>query len=459
MLALQVAFRWSLRVSSASAVAARHIRSLSTPLPVFHKDEPGLMTADEYLAFRNPGDKHHPSDSYDIDIVRMNQEYPSTVGTYGNHGDDRVTIEKLSGGYRYVHDGKVVGIIHGGVAYFDNPHWKHRIQSKVYNGNKDVEVPFTSFKQVKYLAEVMPLISPIAKRNEEKYPVTLQRIIVKGEPLTIKAEETPKLNKGTSIAIINSEGLVVAMGSNEWGATLLRVVQEYRGAGISKILAKVWYEHNPSFESGGYTPAGQRLDLAVWRDRVHEFAERGWYTELVHEGKLTIQRVKEILQSAGERAPKVPHEQAQNPEQGKPTGDILVYSDGETSFVVYDRAFLEDPDEKFLHGYGFLRDDEHKGVFFYRIDYDRPFANLVTRVGLQLARDNGEDLYDGEGYHDMMEVEGIPGVVKEGDYIKITRDLVPLKAMASKERRLRKVGDPYREKENLLLEMAESKWQ
>ena len=84
---------------------------------------------------------------------------------------------------------------------------------------------------------------------------------------------------------------------------------------------------------------------------------------------------------------------------------------------------------------------------------------MVTRVGLQMARDNGEDLYDGQGYHDMLETDGIPGVVRQGDLqIKVTRDLVPVKAAAQKERRLRKAADTYGEKLSPLLEMAESKW-
>lgn len=98
------------------------------------------------------------------------------------------------------------------------------------------------------------------------------------------------------------------------------------------------------------------------------------------------------------------------------------------------------------------------GTFLYRIDYDRPFADLTTKVALQMARDNGERLYDGEGYHDLLELAGIPGVVRDGDYLEVTRDLLPLSTMAQKEKRLRRARDPYRETETLLLEMADAKW-
>ena len=294
----------------------------------------------------------------------------------------------------------------------------------------------------------------IAEKNLLEFPIVLQHMIVDGEPMTMRAEKQPKTDAQGTLAIVNSDGLVVARASDEWGATLLTVAQEYRGKGLGKILGKVWYEINPSSSSGGFTPSGEQNALALWRDRVQEFVSRGWYSGLVRQGRLTHERVKEILAGKTEREPRP---KVRAPQTSQPTGDILVYSDGIT-FVVYDRAFLVEPDEKFIHGFGFLRDEANVGVFFYKIEYDRPYADMATRVALQMARDNGEDLYDGEGYHDMLETEGIPGVVRQRDTLKVTQDLVPLKSLAQKERRARKAGDPYDEKYHLLLEMAESKW-
>ena len=419
------------------------------------------MTKDEFLHFRNPEDKHHNSESYDFDVFHLNQDHPSHLGTAGSSRDEIVEAQRLSEGIRLVHDGEMVAVIHNGTAYFDRPHWRHRIPSNVFDHlGKSVDLGIRTFKQVKYLSEVAPLISPVAKKNEERYPVVLQHLIVKGEALTVRAEKQPKTDAGVTLAIFNHEGLVVAQASNEWGATLLAVAQEYRGKGLGKIIGQFWYELNPSFTSGGFTPAGERNALALWRDRVHEFIARGWYSALVKDGRLTLQRVKEILAGVGQKPEHLKPETAPT-EDGtvKPTGDILVYSDGDITFVVYDRAFLEEPDERFIHGFGFFRDDTHVGTYLYRIDYDRPFANLTTRVALQMARDNGEDLYDGEGYHDLLEVDGLPGVVREGKYIKVTQDLLPLRSMAQKESRLRKAVDPYSEKYNSLLEMAEAKWQ
>ena len=71
----------------------------------------------------------------------------------------------------------------------------------------------------------------------------------------------------------------------------------------------------------------------------------------------------------------------------------------------------------------------------------------------------GDKLYDGGGYNDMLEdVEKYPGVVRDGDYIEVTQNLVPLRSMAAKEKRLRKAVDPYDEKKSSLEELANSKW-
>lgn len=443
----------------ARRVATRFLAK-TTPLPSsFPKTEIGLMTAEEFLHLRNPGEKSHPSDAYDFDLFQLNHENPHLVGDEGSYGENRVRVEQLSGGYRVLNEDKVIAVIHDGTAYYDKPHLKGRIPRLVrdpYKRSEETDLGITSFKQVKYLSEVISLISPMAKRNEAHYPVILQRILVKGEPMTVRAEKEPVSDKVVTLVILNAEGLVVAQASDEWGATLLTVAREYRGNGLGKIIGEFWYEKNPSYQSGGFTNAGKENALALWRDRVHEFSARGWYTALIREGRLTFNRVKEILAGIGEH-PKRERVPSETSEAVKATGDILVYSDGEITFVVYDRAFLEEPDENFIHGFGFFR-DSHVGTFLYAIEYDRPFAGMTTRVALQMAKDNGDKLYDGEGYHDMLEIEGIPGVVREGNYLTVTQDLIPVKAMAAKEKRLRKAVDPYDEKYNSLLEMAEGKW-
>src|SRR5690606_9836122 len=157
--------------------------------------EIGLMTEGEFLRFRNPDEKTHSSDSYDTDLFRLNYEHPWLVATLGSYGSDGVRVEELSGGYRLVHQDKIVAVIHNGTAYYDNPQWRRRIPSVVTDSRgKRSDFQITSFKQVKYLSEVVSLISPIAKRNEAHFPVILQRLLIQGEPLTVRAEKQPALD-------------------------------------------------------------------------------------------------------------------------------------------------------------------------------------------------------------------------------------------------------------------------
>ena len=435
-----------------------HHTAAATSLPTsFPASEIGLMTKDEFLAFMNPKGKHHPSDAYEVTLMRMNEDHGPLVGTVG-HGSEAIQVQKRSEGYELTMDGKLIGVIHEGIAYYDNPRMRKRIPTGVPGRQRDeyTDLGIQGYRHVKYLSEVTPLVSPRAKLNEAAYPVVLQRLLVKGEAMALRAEKKPETDKGTSLVILNSRGLIVARGSNEWGATLLQVVEEYRGKGLGKILGRYWFEYNPTWESGGFTSSGEAATIARWKDRVREFAANGWYTQLVRDGQLTEARVKEILKDVGSRPP--PRPQAE-PERAKATGKTMVFAD-DVTFVVYDAAFLEEPDEKFIHGYGFFRDN-HRGTYLYRIEYDRPYAKLVTSVALQMAKDNGDTLYDGaaDGISDLLEdVESIPGVERDGDYLTVTRNLLPLKTLAQVERLTRKKVDPYQEKYHQLLEMAEGKW-
>ena len=441
-------------------VARRFLRSVFKQAlhPTFPETEIGLMTEEEFLHFTNPGNKHHPPSAYDHSLADLNKDLALEGIGEVSHGTSRYVAIKFSAGIQILdEDQRLVAVIHDGVAYYDQPRMRNVLPHNVFDHGKDVELPYTTLKQVKYLSEVAPLVSPVARENETRFPVILHHIIVKGEALTVRAEKPPTKDAGVTMAILNAGALVVAEASDEWGATLIMVAQEYRSYGLGKLMLRYWWEVNPTFESGGYTPAGEQTALATWRERVHQFSANGWYMDLIKEGRLPVSKVKQIMTEANVHPP---HEaKPEGPAAVKPTGDILIYSDGEITFVVYDRAFLEEQDDKFIHGFGFFRDAPHVGSLLYRIEYDRPFADLTTRVALQMAKDNGEKLYNGDGYHDMVEgLDRLPGVTIDGDYIVVTQDLYPVRAKAQQEKRLRKATDPYDEKFHLLLEQAESKW-
>lgn len=450
---------------TAARVASRY--AATTPLPPsFPKTEIGLMTMDEFLEYRNPQGKFHEAETWDYDVMRMNRPTESYLGSWstGRPGEPAYSFSGMRNGVKVSRKPDLLaGVIHNGTLYYSDSRDGRDIPAYYFKNGVEGGVEIRKRKQVKYLSEVLPLISPIAKRNIQEHPNIIQRLIVKGEPMTLRSEDSGR-GYAPTLVILNSEDLVVAQASDEWGATLIAVAREYRGRGLGKIIGKRWYELNPSNTSGGFTSAGEANALALWRDRVREFKARGWYSEMIREGRITMDRLREIFKGVEDSKRDLEEFKAlyfseREPEPTKPTGDILVWSDGDTGVIIYDRAFLEDPDDRFIHGYGFLRSSPHTGTYIFSIDYDRPYAEMTTKALMQVARDGGDDrLYDGDGYSDIVEAESIPGVERDGDYLVLTRDLFPLRQESRKEKRLRKSVDPYDEKFYLLQEQAESKW-
>jgi len=430
------------------------------------------MTLDEFLEFRNPQGKRHPSEAYDFDFAKMNEDWSiSPVGrlNLNNHtvyDTPYVLVYQVRGTKNYLlrgdgkhyREGQLLGVLHNGTMYVDPRLPTHWIDWQGYNEfrRKNFDLPVRAVKKVKYIDEYLPLVSNVAQRHLEKYPYVLQRIKVGNEPMTVRLPEAPKHDKGQTIAILNAQGMIVAQATNEWGATLLSVAKEYRGRGLGKVLGKFWYDMNPSFTSGGFTSSGEANAIALWKDRVREFLSRGWYSELVRHKRMTQKQVKEILAELGER-PK-PRPQPKMDKDDDTAGQPLLMADEDGSyFYLYDQRFLDDPDPKYIHGFGFFRDSGDK-EFIFRIDYDRKWHKWLTYIALQIARDQGVTLWNGEGYGDILELEGLPHVEQVGDYVKLTKDVMPVDQMARLERQIRRRKDRYDEKKVLLMEEAEMKW-
>lgn len=430
----------------ANAVAYQ-ARAATTPLPDrFHDNEPGLMTVKEFIQFRNPQGKRHSEDSYETTVKRMNQDYSlGLVGHAGRQSEGYAVYENKRG-IVVKHDGNVVGVIHNRTLYHQKdvrlPEWFRRERA-----NSGERFDVKQKKAVKYPAEYVKLVSDVARDNLKKYPVLMQNLLNQGETFQVRAEKKLVTDKGTTIVILNSAGLEVGSATDEWGATLFMVAQEYQRRGFGKLLAKFWYRWNPTFGSGGFTPQGERNAIRAWGERVHEFLSRGWYSQLVRDGRLTKQRVDLILKDVSKRPPA-----RQAAPKVKPQPLVMIDF---PMFVVYDRAFYDSKDEKHVYGYGFYRDSDHVGDFLYRIEHERKWAELTTRVALHVGHAEGiEKIYVGKGYGDLIEHKGLTEQV--GDYVATKGD-ARVDKVAKLERQIRRKLDPYQETYSLLLEAAEFK--
>jgi hypothetical protein len=434
----------------------------TTPVPdQFPSNEAGLKTLSEYIDHLNPDQITHSSDAYDYTSFKMNEDrHRHYVGKVDTRRGP-LSVYRSTLGLIFVDEDKrpVAVIGPDGVLYYEARTFD--IPNDMQTGPHRDPIPLgiERRKQVKYIADYVALVDNVARRNLEKYPVVLRRFMYAGEAMVIRAEEQPVPDEGTNLAVLDSAGRVVAVAQNEWGATLISVAREARSRGLGKVISKVWHELNPSFDSGGMTQRGSNLMSSVWADRVREFMARGWYSQLIRDGRLTREQVSKIIAD-------LPGSRSFTPAAAPVVkARPMLMSDGETFVTVYDQAILEDPslledpDDKYIYGHAFLRDDSRVGTYVFSIDYDRPYAQLTTKAILQLARDNGHRLYDGEGYHDILEgIESTPAVEREGDYLVVTQDLIPLRSAAALERRMRKAADRYGELEAAIQERADAKW-
>lgn len=437
-------------------VADTLVKAAVQPLPEVTEKDPGLMTWQEFLDFRNPEGKMHPSNAYDFDLKKMNRDY-SVVhkGSFKSNKGSFFVEGNKNGFIIYKHENEVdviVSIVVDNVMYAAKHPPATSIPLTYFERGTKVDIEVETIKIVKYAADYVPLVSDVAAKNREQYTVLLQNIMVAGEPMQVRSQGNPGPN--TSLAVLNQMGYVVAEATDEWGATLLVVAQEYRGKGLGKLIGRYWYKYNPDKKSGGMTPSGVSNAAKMWEDRVREFVANGWYSELVKQGAITKERVDEILSALKKSKPL---EEAPKKEEGQ----VLLFLDDleePNSFVLYNSLFFQEREDKHIYAHGFFRSSESVGSFLFRIDYDRPYKEQATYIALQMARHNGEDIYVGEGYGDFLETDGLAHVQVDGDYVSLLKDVLPIKKLGLEEKRFRKKHDSYDEVYHSLVEMADTKW-
>lgn len=443
------------------------------PLPAsFAPHEFGLMTKEEFLDFLNPGGKYHPSNAYDVSLVELNPLFPISSSTSRAFSkqfyQQNYRLSKMDVGvveakdplgktyWIFMTEGNVRAVLKDGVFYHDR--WFDLFEPKHYdyrNNAKDLSIE--EKREVKYPGEYLPTIQ---ERNTANFPVVLQRFTTPLGRFEIRSEIDPRPGMLDTLVILNEFGLLVAMASDEWGATLIRVAQDYRRMGFGKRLRQIWTQYNPLAKSGGFTVAGEATALSVWEARVRAFLANGWYSDLIRQERLSEDRYKQILASLPPKAPQrdvVPLPE-KSPE--KEATRFLVLTDKESFFVLYDaKALSEEPEEKHIFGYGFFRDTPEHGYFPFRLEYERPYAKLSTAILLQLARNEAQPLYVEKAPSDLVEWNLIEVVKYEDGYVSLKEDILDIPFLSHLERTARILsGDPYGEKKDRIHELAEFKW-
>lgn len=412
------------------------------------KYEYGLMTVDEFIKHRNPKGKFHDSEAYDHSLADLNRDYSNHLiiaNRSRSFGFDE--IYKNDNAYWIYKRDHLIALVFDNTLYYSTRFDLSDFPISYDTGREHYEIDADKRVKVKYFDEVVAKANPTAARNEEEFGKFLQRIKVGDFYFTVR-EQTKDMMGAPAIVILNEEGLIVGMASDEWGATLIRIAKEYRGEGLAKVLTKFWYDKNPDHLSGGFTQSGYENAIKFWADRVRTMLKNGWYDQLVKEGKVSKEKVKEILAGLPER--QKPKESKLKKEQN----DILIKSD-DHSFIIYDKKFFDNPVEKYIYAHGFFR-DTNKKLYVFTIGYDRNFKKLANAIILQIAKDEGFEVYDA-GPADTIEPEGLP-FKRDGDFISLTKDVVPLKQANQVEKAYRMKRDPYSEFYYSLQELADSKF-
>lgn len=431
--------------------------------PYLPDDDIGLMTLSEFLYHRNPRGKSHPNEVYDTTLASMNRPdrlRTFMVGNMSQLSNKEMTIQVTFQGVEPV--GKIVSIDKTPVAVMigDTLYYTVRfpVNQLIPFSYRDqfsdtVDLRPKNIKPVKYIDDYVEKVHRVKEKNIEYYPVIIKRFMVDDEELTMRTTKPLPYNKnsGQTVAILNSNNMIIAAASDEWGATLLRVVKEYRGKNIGNILGKYWYEMNPAFTSGGFSPMGQNNAVKIWANRVRTFMANGWYSDMVRNGELTKERVKEIIS-------KLPEKKTINKKEldNRPA-EPLIYSDLDNSFILYDKKFYENQDEKYIYAFGFLRDSAKKSYVF-TLDYDKPYEKIATYIIFQIAYDNKEKLYINSPPSDHIALDGLNGIKIENDFAYLTEPALNLKKFANAEKQYRAKHDVYDEIYYALQELANSKW-
>ena len=430
--------------------------------PFYPEDDYGLLTKEEFLYVRNPKGKGHEDGVYGSSLETQNRpdylkQYELDVGKYSD--PIKLFVMEFKGGnvIIYTNDDwrnrQPIAVILDGTLYYTlkfKPNWVPYRGVDRYNNHIDL-IP-TDKKPAKYIDKYIEIIEDIPAKNINNYPNVMQNIKIAGEQMTVRfgGDATYKKDSGRSIIIMNSDNMIVATATNEWGTTLLQVVEEYRGKGIGKIIGRYWYNNNPSFTSGGFSPKGRSNAIRIWEGRVRELLQSGMYTHLVQIGELTKEKVKEIIADLPERQKKPDVVQPHVPE-------LLLFSDNDIMFVLYDKKFYEDQDEKYIYAHAFLRETSGN-TFIYTLDYMPQYKKMATYIIFQIAYNQGIRLMVRTPPSDHIDLNGIEGIKVEGDYAWLTQKAIDIIPYAKKEAAYRKQHDQYDEIYNSLLDIANSKW-
>lgn len=364
--------------------------------------DPARMTLKEYYALVNPDRKSHPSSAYDVDLASLNR--------YSGRNEDDKVVRRL----------KVRGL------------------NFVVYASRDK--------------------NSYAKQDEDG-----EYIRENGKLVFFSDEEVLNMGKALysySFYIVNDEDQRVASFQDEWGTVLIMVAKEYRGFGFGPLLTQIGRTVYPDKTSGGFTTAGSKNFAKVHRMFVSRALNRGDYRRWVMAGEMTVERVKDIVQSTGPRTRISQDSLSSN----DPDNWLLYHEYG--AFILYDKKLADHYDdddiftEKMTKGMAYVREYSNYGIIDC-VGVNDKITNFLLKCAITFCRRNNI----------------VPLIDEDVDRTKFTKDIrveepdvssgmrrreiswdgkIDYDALVRLEQRWRKSFDQYDEFKYNMLERGES---
>lgn len=439
---------------------------LESTTPVNPKpNDPGLLTLSQYFQLRNKDDKFHDDAIYKVSLYDLN--YKFVVPYYQRDKSQLIVVDGIKKQYikvanhkehdikaamladdEYNRGGKIVATQHDGT-WFYNPKY-------INDDNLKQLEPKGRYVIHKYPERVleMAIEEYVKQSNKKKYNKPFKRMKLKGEYFTFHIDR----EWVDSIQVLNDDHLIVANASDEWGATLVQVAEEYAGKGIGQHLASMFIDMFQK-PSGGYTPDGVKNAERIWNNRVSEYIQYGWYSELIKNNRIEREQVRKILSQYKSKKPT----QEKIPTVTKSKDNDITYlcyiDEEDVTFVLYDARYLEEQNDAYIHGYTFLRDTEFEHDFVYTFEYDDDYSRkLLSYILLQVQKKKGTGVNINFVGGDLFEYVDLKDVKEHNGIVYLTKDKVDIEKIQRIEQQLRSKNDPYNEILYSLIEDAESKY-
>lgn len=231
---------------------------------------------------------------------------------------------------------------------------KHHEPSRLYQSNY-AEAKKQSYKQKKLFETFINRIKINGRYFEIRKHSEKRDFIVRDEKGDYIRDESGNLIHYTSdqlkamqvdeytytIGIFDDQDVCVATGQDEYNTILITTVEEYRGWGLGEIALREYRALYPSKDSGGFTPAGYALTQKYYYNAVRDYLAKGFYSFLVKQGHITMEKVKTITAQLKNIPPSTVGKKKDNLDYNfNNPNDFLVmdYDNGE--FIIYNKKLI-----------------------------------------------------------------------------------------------------------------------